>query len=151
MKTYLLIAVAALGGALVVMVFIEKKAENQTVSEQIGGVIDDTKNVTLPPNLPSNVPMYPGAQLDKVSDSNTADERNVTLTLITPDSVPDVITWYRGALSGDGWAVTDDKNVSGYILLKAENDNVTTFMQSATVEDGATTITQRIRIRPVAQ
>lgn len=151
MKTYILVAVAALGGIYIVMMFIGPKPVQQPDGEAVSEVVTNTTAVTLPTDLPANVPMYPGARLDNVSDSNTADERNVTLTMVTSDSIPDVVTWYRGALSGDGWAVTDDKNVGGYILLKAENDTVTTFIQSASVEDKVTTITQRIRVRPVVQ
>lgn len=147
MKTFILVAVAALGGLLVVMMFVNNKPANEVPTET--SVVTDDVALTAEPTteIPDNVPMYPGAVLDKTTEANTDTERNVTLTLVTPDSVPDVVKWYRGALSADGWAVTDDKNVGGYILLKGENENVTVFMQSASGENNDTMITQRIRIR----
>lgn len=148
MKTFVIVAIAALGGALLVMMYV---GNEPTVEIEVDETMVTTETVTevpiLPSDLPTNVPMYPGSVLARVTDSTTEGERNVSLTLNTGDSVPDVITWYRGALSADGWAVTDDRNVGGYTLLKGQNENVTVFMQSASGEEGQTVITQRVRTR----
>lgn len=151
MKTYILIAATALGGVFVVMMLLGNDQEDVAVSDEVGQTDAEDRAVVLPVSFPSNVPMYPGAILDAVQDTDSEAERNVSLTLITEANVPDVITWYRGALSTGGWAVTDDKNVGGYILLKSDNDLVTTFVQSAAGVGSTTVITQRIRIKPTAE
>lgn len=147
MKTYILVAVAALGGIFIVLMLVGNKPEMVSVNQDVTTAVSDSVGIKIPTDLPNNVPMYPGAGLDAVTDTASPDERNISLTLVTDASVSDVITWYRGALSEEGWVIVDDKNVGGYILIKAENQNVTIFVQSALREDATTAITERIRIR----
>lgn len=98
--------------------------------------------------MPTNVPMYPDPELTAVQENNQSTERNITLSLIATASVSDVNAWYRDALKRNGWSVTDDKVVGGYVLLQGENENITTFTQVANHEEpGTVIITQRIRIR----
>lgn len=144
MNTKLIIGVVAIGG-IFLLVAVMSGAKDDSI------VVEETENatvaaVTIPADMPTNVPMYPGSIVTAVQDVNQNGERNITLTLSTPDSVADVNTWYRGALSAEGWAVTDDKNVGGYVLLKGEQENLTVFTQAANGE-GGTVITERIRIK----
>ncbi len=148
MQTKLIIGVVAIGGVFLLVALMnggkdapvtqgmaETKTENTTMTA-----------VTVPADMPTDVPMYPGAVLTAVQDVSQSDARNITLSLLTPDSVADVNTWYRGALKTNGWAVTSDKNVGGYVLLKGERENVAVFMQAANGENGVV-ITERIQIK----
>jgi len=133
-------------GLIVVISFINHEEDysdnkNLTVEELMN-------DISLPDGLPANVPMYPRAVLKNVQDVSDDDVRNVTLTLETSDSVDDVNSWYRGAMSRVPWAITSDRNVGGYILLRGENENVAVFTQAAKRSDiGVVVITQRIQIR----
>lgn len=154
MKTYILTAVVVLGIILIVVVVnSNNKKTREVTSPEVTAknVSAEETTITIPKDLPNDIPMYPEAILDKVSDVSSAGERNVTLTLLTDANIPDVVKWYRGALSADGWSVTDDKNVGGYILLKSEKENVTIFVQSAKRDEGTTAITERIRIKSTVQ
>lgn len=149
MNTKVLVGVLAVGaiGLLVVVSNVgddeESAFENEIVTEN-----EIANEVSLPGDLPPNIPMYPGAVLKGVQDVPNESDRNITLTLETPDSAADVNTWYRGALAQAPWAVTSDRNVSGYILLKGENGNVAVFTQVAPRSDlGVSVITQRIQIK----
>lgn len=135
-------------GVGLVLLFSFTGDENDTMENQDVVADEMASEATLPSDLPANIPIYPGSELIRVQDIPSDSARNVTLTLETADSVADVNTWYRGALSQSPWAVTSDQNVSGYILLKGENDNVVVFMQAARQNDeGGAVITERIQIK----
>lgn len=148
MQTNIIIGVLAVGGLFLLVTLFALPGTNapDVAVTQEEGTAQETASV-LPADMPTDVPMYPGAVLVRSQESEHEGVRNITLTLSTPDSVPDVNMWYRGALSENGWAVTSDKNVGGYILLKGEKENVATFTQSANGENNTVTITQRIQIK----
>lgn len=141
-----ILAVGAVGSGAAFFLFggdDEEVTQNEPAAES-----DMVTEVSLPADFPGNIPMYPGAVLTNVQESTDDTARNITMTLETPDSVADVNTWYRGALSESGWAVTSDKNVGGYILLKGENENVAVFTQVAGRSDlGVSVITERVQIK----
>lgn len=146
MNTKILIGVVVLGG---LFAFVAFNASNK--SEQTAEINTDeqTEEVAIPKDIPSHVPMYPDSILESSNAVEQETEGNTTLSLVTTDSVADVNTWYRGALNAEGWAVTSDRTVGGYVLLEGENENIKVFMQAANTGDGTgtVTITQRIRIR----
>lgn len=148
MNANILMAVLAAGAiGVTVTLFSLSDEEGVTQNENIRNE-EIAREATLPSDLPENIPFYPGATLKSVQDIPHETARNITLTLETTDSVADVNTWYRGALSQNAWAVTSDKNVGGYILLKGENENVAVFTQAANRSDiNAVIITQRIQIK----
>lgn len=148
MNSNLLIGAVAIGLVGLVLVFSFSDSEELAEEAIVTAVEADDGLVALPADVPSNIPLYPGAKLSKVDENNEETARNITLTLETPDSVEDVNTWYRGALSQNPWAVTSDRNVGGYILLKGEHDNVAVFTQVAPRSDlGVSVITQRVQIK----
>lgn len=146
MNTKLIIAVVAIGGIFLLVAFMNGGKNDEVVATETGNKEVAVAAVAIPADMPTNVPMYPGAVVKAVQDVSQEGVRNITLSLSTPDSVADVNTWYRGALKSDGWAVTSDKNVGGYVLLKGEQENVAVFMQAANGDSGVT-ITQRIQIK----
>jgi hypothetical protein len=144
MKTNLIIGVVAIGG-LFLLVALMSGGKNDTI------VTSDTSKtetaaVKVPADMPTNVPMYPGSVVTGVNDQTNNGKRNITLQLLTPDSVADVNTWYRGALKSDGWAITSDKTIGGYVLLESERENVSIYMQAAN-GNGGVMITERIQIK----
>lgn len=148
MNTQILIGAVAVGLAGLLFFFAVTGKEENSASVESVSTTEQVSEVSLPNDLPANIPMYPGAVLTQVQDQPSESTRNVTLTFETPDTVADVNAWYRGALSESPWAITSDKNVGGYILLKGENDNVAVFTQSAARSDlGVSVITQRIQIK----
>lgn len=148
MKIKIILTVLIIGG-LTTIVAISDFGKNKETPSEISEVVQnqDSTELSLPSDFPADIPMYPGSILKNSQESNSETERNITLSLVTEDSVSDVNTWYRGALNQNGWAITSDNNVGGYVLLKGENQNLTIFMQAANNEDGLVTITQRVRIR----
>lgn len=148
MNSKLIIGAVAVGVIILIATYSFLGPKDSVVLEE--GVVESnvTSEVSLPADMPANIPLYPGAELVRMQDVPSEGVRNITLTLETPDSVADVNTWYRGALSQDSWVVTSDKNVGGYILLKGENENVSIFTQAAPQGDrDVSIITQRIQIK----
>lgn len=138
-------------GGLFILVTIFGGSGDEVLTEETETTQVETGEVasaTLPTDIPTNIPIYPGSVLQSSQRNDTDSEKNITLSLATGDSVADVNTWYRGALRENGWAVTGDQNVGGYVLLKGENENLTVFMQAANNSDlGKVIITERIRMK----
>jgi hypothetical protein len=148
MNTKMIIGVLAIGGLFVLIVSLSgNKNEEGEMTMNENAVVEESV-VSLPADMPTNVPMYPGAIVTNVQEVEQDGVRNITLSLTTEDSVADVNTWYRGALNENNWSVTSDQNVGGYVLLKGENENTATFMQAANRSDlGVVVITQRVQVR----
>ena len=148
MNTNILIGALAVGAVVLMVVFSFNNDEEGLVENENTAEEEMVDEVSIPTDLPPNVLIYPEAILKNTQEIGGEDARNITLTLETSDSVADVNTWYRGALSNDGWSVTSDRNVGGYILLKGERENLAVFTQVAKgSEDGGAVITQRIQIK----
>lgn len=141
MNTKLIVVAVMLAGAFtLVAVLNNHKDSTSPTTENLSA------EVTIPENFPNDIPMYPESILDRVQDIDQSGERNITLTLKTPDAVNEVIAWYRANLNANDLHLVSDKNVGGYTLLEGERDNIKIFVQAATIDD-TTSITERIRIR----
>jgi len=140
-----IVAMLVVGG-LCAFIFISKQS-HPTTSTIIDPTATTDNNQTVPPAIPSHVPLYPDAVLANSQENSSATEKNFTLSLTTTDTVTDINTWYRGALNQNGWAVTKEQNIGGYILFEGENENIKVFVQAANMTDNTVTITERIRIR----
>jgi hypothetical protein len=147
MNTKILLGVLVVGAGVLVFSFGGNKEE--VIQNEEATSAEVVNGVTFPDDIPESVPIYPETFLSNVREDVAEDGvRNITLSLETSDSVADINTWYRGALSQDPWVVTSDRNVGGYILLKAENENIVVFTQAASHTDrGVQVITQRIQIK----
>lgn len=150
MNIKIIIGILAIGGLFTLVTIFGNKGDTESVliEQDETRVEEDTVATALPAEMPTDVPMYPDSVVKSVQNIEHEGVRNITLSLTTSDSIADVNTWYRGALNENGWAVTSDRNVGGYILIKGEKENVATFMQAANNSDiGFVVITQRIQIR----
>lgn len=148
MKTNILIGILAIGALGLVTLFSFGGNEEEVIQTENKASSEVASEVSLPDDVPDNIPLYPGAVLKSAQEVPQESARNINLSLETSDSVSDVNAWYRGALSENEWAVTSDKNVGGYTLLKGERENVAVFMQAAMRSDlGVVVITQRIQIK----
>lgn len=155
MNTKTIIGIVAVGGVVALGAVWsmagndgEIVTDNETNTEVTTTANTKTVAVTVPSDMPANTPIYPESIVRSVQRSEANAVKNIILTLTTPDSVSDVNTWYRGALKTGGWAVTSDKTVGGYVLLKGENGNLAVFTQAAPEGDsGLTVITHRVQIK----
>ncbi len=148
MNTNVLLGALAVGAIGVVVVVTQLGKEEEGVQSEPAPQTEVATEVTLPADFPTTVPLYPGVVIKNVQEVMQDTTRNITLTLETPDGVADINTWYRGALSENAWAVTSDRNVGGYTLLKGEQENVAVFMQAAARSDlGVSVITQRVQMK----
>lgn len=147
MNTKLLVAALAVGvaGVFVVTMYWGSNEVSLEEERELTNVVTDA---VVPEGLPENIPFYPGATTNNVQETTGETGRNSTFTLETSDSVDDVNAWYREALSQNGWTVTSDRAVGGYILLRGEYENVAIHTQVAHRADlEVSIITQRIQIK----
>jgi len=140
--------------ALLLIVSLVSRTSNRGVSQSEEGIQNEgaqdqqQTSLSIPADMPETVEVYPGSTvLSAPQENNTDAERNISLSLGTSDSVSDVISWYRSALSRNGWTLVSDKNIVGYDLLEGENGNVKVFIQAAKQSEGQTVISQRVRVR----
>lgn len=69
-----------------------------------GDLVLKGENLTIPPDFPSDVPVYPGASVDGVTKVAAADAAALLLT--TMDRVDNVATWYDAQTAGMWTPVT---------------------------------------------
>lgn len=105
-------------------------------------------DITPPPHTPANVPIYPDAYLNDSEEIVSDGVRDITLSLITSDTIADANTWYRSALKENGWTLVSDTTVDENVLIEGEKDDLKIFMQASDhTTQGEVNIIQRIRIQ----
>lgn len=95
---------------------------NQVATLQAGGT------GTAPQNLPSWLPVYPGATVQGVFDAKSAEDgRTLSFTVTTPDPAGKVLDFYRSRFEEAGFKVDSTLNASGGertgSLLTANGEN----------------------------
>ncbi len=63
---------------------------------------------SLPSDWPSDVPVYPGAELESSTSMRIGDSLQMIVSWKTSDDVNDVYEWYRDELPAAGWEITGD-------------------------------------------
>lgn len=149
MKKNIIIGVAIIGGLLIIAIVLPESKPVEITPEvaPVETARSDTSNVSLSADL-SVFPLYPNAQLKKVQDTDGETARDVSVSLSTRETKEDIFTWYRNALSSNGWSIKSDKNVAGYQIIQGENKNLYTSLQAASgSEPGEVVISQHLKVR----
>jgi len=144
MKKNVLIGVVAFGGLLLIALLLP----NTKNPEELTKVDTNTPEI---PSIPGDLlvfPIYPNAKVESVNDTDGSTARDVSVSLSTLDSKDAIYTWYRTALSSNGWSIKSDKNVAGYQIIQAENSNLYTSLQVGSgTKDGELLISQHLKVR----
>jgi hypothetical protein len=143
MNKNIIIAIAALGGLILIATLLPKTPEKSETD------IPMEEKVTLPTEVASNFPTYPNAVISN-STETTGDDGRIfySISLESKSTIAEINDWYREALSINGWNIKSDRNVGGYQIIQGEKDNLYTSMQAASAEDDKVTISQQARITP---
>lgn len=119
---------------------------NSTKSEEVA---ENNESATLPSDVTDNFPLYPNAEISRVTNSTNDDGRIFyTVSLTSEDDIAMINDWYKEAFSQNSWSVKGDSNVGGYRIIKGEKDNLYSSMQAARGDGGKAVISQQIQIRP---
>jgi hypothetical protein len=140
MNKYFLIAIAAFGG----LILVSSQFSNDS-TEVSSKIVEEKAQVS---SIPVGVPIYPDSIVDNTTES-TGDDGTyfLTVSLLAEATKAEVNTWYRKALNEKDWSITSDRNVAGYQIIQAENDNMYTSFQTANGgKTGQVVISQQIRI-----
>jgi len=141
MNKTLLIGLAAFGGLVLITTFTNNEPEADYAAEA-------PASVTIPAEFASQFPIYPGATVVVVNESEGESSRDVSASLNTTASREEIFDWYSAALSDGGWNIKSDRNVAGYRIMQSENDNLFTSLQVAgTEEAGVQRISQQFKVR----
>ncbi len=145
MNKNILIGITAFGGLILIGSLLLSNSTNEV--EDLSAA--ETTVPTLQSEVAANFPTYPNANILRSDESKGGDGRIFySIGLTTDASIADINTWYREALSLNGWAIKSDKNVAGYQIIQAEKDNLFTSMQAANNGDGTVAISQQAQVRP---
>lgn len=124
-----ILTLAAFGGIILISIMLNKSSDDQVAATQ--GVNNSPTAVTVSSEVLAAFPIYPGAKIERSSQSESEKSRDVSLSLSAKATITDVNKWYREALGQNGWSIKSDKNVAGYQILQGEKDNLYTSTQVA--------------------
>lgn len=98
------------------------------------------QSAELPNNLPSSVPIYEPAEVLFSQEINNPDGEAWSILLETNRGGSEVISWYRNALSSDGWSTLSSSDFGGTASISAENQSEQLGINvSITAEQGSDT------------
>lgn len=132
---------------LVVLITFSACSSSKDTQEQ---KTQEDMDVTLPENVPSNVPIYTDSTLRSTRESEDERATYFSISLNAKGSVSDVNGWYYKALQENGWTIKSDKTVAGYRIIQADNlgANLFTSMQASRGDEPDTAIiSQQVQIR----
>ncbi len=104
----------------------------------------------LPDNFPSDVPVYPGSQVESSLKATGNDQvsESVTVSLSTSDSYEKVVNFYKSQLPTNGWNVTatyeagdsftttgEKGNRSLYVTVGGQEGKITIVLSITTQKD----------------
>jgi len=141
MKKNILMAIAALGGLVLIALLLADTPTDSTNDQN-----EEAAATTLPTDIPG-FPIYPNKTIESVTDTTSETARDVSLSLHTTDSMTDIHDWYRSAFKQGSWSIKSDKNIGGYQMIQAEKDNLFTSLQTASGDANTVVITQHLKIR----
>jgi len=147
------VAVLLIGG--VVNRMAGKSAAERAIEAATGGSVDidgDGDDVTIktadgtytggnkmPDDFPSDVPVYPDADVQGSYSLNGASGQGFTVGLSSDDPLADVIAWYKREVAAKGWTIVADANYNGSLVLSATKD-ARGLNVSVSEDDGKVTI-----------
>lgn len=79
----------------------------------------------LPDDFPSDVPLYPDAEVQGSVAAAGQQGGGISVGLQTDDDLSDVTAWYKREVPAKGWTVTTDATVNGALILGASKDGRT--------------------------
>ncbi len=145
MNKKVLLTLAAFGGLALIAITLPETSNND-----VSVTVKEDEAVSVPGEVNSNFPIYPGVKTLNITTTNGEDGRIFhSLSLESKDSIQEINEWYREALNSNSWSIKSDKNVGGYQIIQGEKDGFFTSLQAAMGQtDGTVVISQQAQIRP---
>jgi hypothetical protein len=94
------------------------------------------KGVALPPDFPTDVPLYPGATLVLAVTLDDSEQ----VTLHTDDDIPDVVKFYREQLAASAWKIAAELDVKRGDMISSDKDGRTCSVLLTRKSDNVTVI-----------
>jgi hypothetical protein len=118
-----------------------KDANTYTIKGKDGGEYTVGAGAKLASDFPSDIPVYAGTVLT----SGRAMDKGVTVysaAISSTDSFDTVVTYYKTALTAQGWKIVADSTVSGAHMYAGEKDDrvLSVMVMSDGGKDGKTNI-----------
>jgi hypothetical protein len=143
MNKNILIAIAAVGGLLLIASMTPAKTDGNKTNRPTETLSDTISDQSMPA-----VPQYPNStMISSKETSRDASKIHYAFVLETSDSISDINEWYRNALSNGSWSIKSDKNIGGYQLIQGETERFYTSVQAANTEEGKVRISQQAYVR----
>ena len=129
---------------------IDDDGDTVTIQTEEGEATISGSDVSMPDDWPSDVPIYPGGELESSTSMRMGDSVQMAVTWTTSDDVTTVYEWYRNELPAAGWEVTGDFSVeqsgqrTANISSSKGSSDANVFIGDES--DGATMFTIQMRI-----
>ena len=146
MNKNIILGIVAIGGLILVGVFIGNKPKNNSL---VDNKVVNVSPMEIPRDIPT-FPIYPGSEVTKVSDTDGEQSRDISVSLSARATKNEVYDWYREALKINDWHIKSDENIAGYQIIQGENDKdkLYTSLQVANgASEGMVTINQHLKVR----
>ncbi len=93
-------------------------------SPQPATTVDTSTTVKLPPNFPTEIPLYPNAQLLEVTEPSAPSDKNVRLRYQSTDPINSIQNFYSTEFGRSNWAIVSRPTPDGQGSLVATRDNL---------------------------
>ena len=87
---------------------VDEDGDSVTVQTDEGEATFSGSDASLPDDWPSDVPVYPDAEIETSTSMRIDETVQLAVTWKTSDDVTTVYEWYRDELPAAGWEVTGD-------------------------------------------
>ncbi|PCG10159.1 hypothetical protein [Sphingomonas ginsenosidimutans] len=90
--------------------------------------------------MPAYAPLYPGAAVTGVIETENDGKKNKMVTLSTPDAIGKVLDFYKGSLTGAGWKVPSSFVGADGGMLAGEKDGKSVSIAFSRHDEGKTDV-----------
>ncbi|WP_333574328.1 hypothetical protein [Sphingomonas sp.] len=113
----------------------DESAGTATISNAKGSIKTATGKAAAAVVLPAYAPLYPGAAVDGVMETDSEGRKSKMVTLATADPVAKVADFYKAALAKEGWKVPQSFLMAEGALISGEKDGKQVSLAISRQED----------------
>ncbi|XZN96387.1 MAG: S-layer homology domain-containing protein [Microcoleus sp.] len=93
-------------------------------SPQPATPVDTSTNAKLPPDFPTEIPLYPNAQLVEVTGPSTPSEQNIRLRYESTDPINSIQSFYQNEFGRRNWKIVTPPTPDGQGSVVAQQDKL---------------------------
>lgn len=118
----------------------DSKLKNSAIVSDSAQTTTQTQTAPLPQDFPTEIPLYPQAQLQKVEALDIPEAQGQLTSWTTSDPINAVQSFYQRAFNSGGWQVISkpDTDAGGTFVVRRKTLQVTLSLSTGAATQGAT-------------